>query len=210
MILLIDTAIASIRLTRFLGPVSAFAARKARQQQAQTVTAAKNETETTVEPPSKRPRRSLEGEESPEANAAESRGPRTRSSKKQDAPLPAETRASRPKNSTRSNPSRSQPSVPEVQEELDEEDSEDIPIVEQGEMSEDEVASVVGDADGYESPADTPAELQNFPLSRARLNKNNIVYGDESCLCVRIAEKMVCQSECAFVFKMIDTNLVLV
>ncbi|KAJ5574182.1 uncharacterized protein N7459_008609 [Penicillium hispanicum] len=190
MIMLVGTVVSSIGLTRLLGPVSAFAARKARQQQAQTVTAAKNETETTVEPPSKRPRRSLEGEESSEANAAESRGPRTRSSKKQDAPLPAETRASRPKNTTRSNPYKPNPNVPEVQEELDEEDSEDIPVNEQEEMSEDEVASVVGDADGYESPADTPAELQNFPLSRARLNKNNVVYGDESCLCVRIGEKM--------------------
>ena len=60
-----------------------------------------------------------------------------------------------------------------------------------GEMDEDDVASVVGDADGYESPAETPAELQNFPLSKARLNKSNIVYSDESTLCIRIKERTV-------------------
>lgn len=58
-------------------------------------------------------------------------------------------------------------------------------------MDEDDVASVVGDADGYESPAETPAELQNFPLSKARLNKSNIVYSDESTLCIRIKERTV-------------------
>lgn len=35
-------------------------------------------------------------------------------------------------------------------------------------------------------------ETQNFPLSKARLNRNNIVYSDEHTLCVRIKEKMVC------------------
>jgi hypothetical protein len=39
---------------------------------------------------------------------------------------------------------------------------------------------VVGDADGYESPTETPAELQNFPLSKARLNKSNIVPGSKA------------------------------
>lgn len=31
-----------------------------------------------------------------------------------------------------------------------------------------------------------------FPLSKIRLNKSNIVYSDEHTLCVRIREKMVC------------------
>lgn len=60
------------------------------------------------------------------------------------------------------------------------------------EMGENEVASVIGDADGYESPADAQVELQNFPLSKARLNKNNIVYADDNTLCVRIKETTVC------------------
>lgn len=45
----------------------------------------------------------------------------------------------------------------------------------------------------YESPT-IPAEIQNFPLSKTRLNKNNIVYSDEHKLCVRIKEKMVQRS----------------
>ena len=61
-----------------------------------------------------------------------------------------------------------------------------------GDMAEDEVVSGAGDVDGYESPANTPAELQNFPLSKARLNKSNIVYADKEALCVRVKEKMVC------------------
>lgn len=63
--------------------------------------------------------------------------------------------------------------------------------VEHTEMAEDEVASVIGDADGYESPADTPAELQNFPLSKARLSKGNVIYADEDTMCVRVKEKTV-------------------
>lgn len=46
----------------------------------------------------------------------------------------------------------------------------------------------------YESPADTAVQVQDFPLSKARLNKNSIVYSDEHRLCVRIKEKMVCLS----------------
>ena len=57
-------------------------------------------------------------------------------------------------------------------------------------MAEGDIASVV-DADGYESPADAPAELQNFPLSKMRLNKNKVLYSDESAFCVRISEKTV-------------------
>lgn len=34
-------------------------------------------------------------------------------------------------------------------------------------------------------------QLQEFPLSKTRLNKNNVVYSDEHRLCVRIKEKMV-------------------
>lgn len=81
-----------------------------------------------------------------------------------------------------------------------------------GENNDDTVASVNGDADGYvyrilihgyqllankcefsyESPTtQIPPEIQNFPLSKVRLNKNNIVYSDEHTLCVRIREKMV-------------------
>lgn len=43
----------------------------------------------------------------------------------------------------------------------------------------------------YESPTSTPAEIQNFPLSKVRLSKKNVVYSDENVLCLRIKEKTV-------------------
>ncbi|KAJ5735157.1 uncharacterized protein N7483_000282 [Penicillium malachiteum] len=169
------------------GPVSAIAARRARQQQAQNVTVTKTgtEAEPVAEPPSKRPRRSLEGEEQAELKDAEPTGRQTRSSKKQNESTATETTTERPRRATRSKPVEE-----EVQEEPKEEESEEDAANEPEEMDEDEVASVAGDADGYESPAETPVELQNFPLSKARLNKNNIVYADEDTLCIRIKEKM--------------------
>lgn len=56
------------------------------------------------------------------------------------------------------------------------------------------VLASIGQANNYryESPTtQIPAEIQNFPLSKARLNKSNIVHSDEHKLCVRIKEKMV-------------------
>lgn len=175
--------------------MSAVAARRARQQQAQAVTAAKTQVvvEIPAEPPSKRPRRSLEGQQVT-LNGEESQGPRTRSSTKQEASLPAVTRAGRQKKPPKSDQLETQPT--EVAEENGNSDQEEIEQhqVEDTEMAEDEVASVIGDADGYESPADTPAELRNFPLSKARLNKSNIIYADEDTMCVRIKEKTVWQT----------------
>lgn len=156
------------------------------------MTAPKNavQTEPAAEPPSKRTRRSLEADESKEANGAELRSPQTRSSKKQDAPFSAETQ----RNTAKPSRAVSKTQTPEVQEGIEEEKEEEQQHPTDGpdEMTEDEVASVIGDADGYESPADTPIELQNFPLSKVRLSKSNIVYGDEDTLCVRIKEKTVC------------------
>lgn len=179
------------------GPVSAFAARKARQQQAQIATTPKNEPDAqpAAEPPSKRLRRSLEADESTETNVPETRGPRTRSSKKQDALLPAEKVKDRKGKATRKEQEESQAQVQEMredsEEEEEEEESKDNAVEGVDEMTEDEIASVAGDADGYESPAETPAELQNFPLSKSRINKKDIVYADADTLCVRIKEKMV-------------------
>ncbi|OKP14661.1 Polynucleotide 5'-hydroxyl-kinase grc3 [Penicillium subrubescens] len=168
--------------------MSAVAARKARQQQAQ---AAKTEVivEITNEPPSKRPRRSLEAQKVTQ-NGEGAKGPRTRSSTKQEVSSPAVTRAGQQKKPLKSN--QLQPQSDEVVEENGDSDQEEIEqdkVEDEVEMAEDEVASVIGDADGYESPADTPAELQNFPLSKARLNKSNIIYADDDTMCVRIKEK---------------------
>ena len=171
-------------LTPFPGPVSAFAARKARQQQAQTETVPTNapQAEAAAEPPSKKPRTSLEGEESTNFNDPEPRSSRTRSSKKQKAPLPAEAETDRPKRVTRSSQRRSGLSL-ETQEEWGEEKS--LPFSAEGpdEMTEDGAAS--------EFPADTPAAREVFALSTIRLNNTNIVYADENTLCVRIQEGMV-------------------
>lgn len=43
----------------------------------------------------------------------------------------------------------------------------------------------------FESPSIVPEEIENFTLSKTRLNKTNIIYSDERVLCVRIKEKMV-------------------
>lgn len=170
--------------------MSAVAARKARQQQAQNVTTAKAgaEAEPASEPPQKRPRRSFEKNQAKDM-ASEPRITRTRS-KKQGSPTPTNN-PSVAKQPTRSNDSEQASSHSEIDEEPQEPSVGGPDYEVAGEMSEDEVASVAGDPDGYESPAETPAELQNFPLSKARLSKGNIVYADESTLCVRIGEKMV-------------------
>ncbi|OGE53028.1 hypothetical protein PENARI_c008G07484 [Penicillium arizonense] len=170
-----------------LSAFAAFAARKARQQQVLEPAVPKEAPQAVAasEPPSKKRRRSLEVAET-EPNGE--RRPRTRAAKKQDEPLPAEKTPEQPTRVTRSHKSEAQPEPENAPEESDVE-SEQEEVANADEMDEDEVASVVGDADGYESPAETPAELQNFPLSKARLSKNNIVYSDGNTLCVRIKER---------------------
>lgn len=104
--------------------------------------------------------------------------------------MPADTVKGEQTQSTRSAKSELTQRVIDARRETDEGDELEDNLGENAEMSEG-VASVLGDPDGYESPADTPAELQNFPLSKARINKNNIVYADDSNLCVRIKERTV-------------------
>ncbi|KAJ5499660.1 Pre-mRNA cleavage complex II Clp1 [Penicillium expansum] len=175
------------------GPVSAvaaLAARRARQQQAQSANVPKDAPQAIVEsePPSKKSRQSLEGPGATETNE-EHRGIRTKAAKKQDEPLPAETTPERSVRVTRPQKSEVKPEAENTLKHPEDEQSEKDQVEDGGEMDEDDIASVVGDADGYESPAETPAELQNFPLSKARLNKSNIVYSDESTLCIRIKER---------------------
>jgi polynucleotide 5'-hydroxyl-kinase GRC3/NOL9 len=156
------------------------------------VTASKVEVvvEAPAEPPSKRPRRSLEGGQLTEMNGTESKGRQTRSAKNQEVPIALDTTTGRPKKANQAKPSKLEPEVLAAQEEIENEDSDEDIAGGPEEMDEDEVASVAGDADGYESPTET-TELQNFPLSKARLNKNSIVYADDSVLCIRIKEKTV-------------------
>lgn len=187
------TATSNAGLMPSSGPVSAFAARKARQQQAQSAAVSKElEQESASEPPFKRRRRSIGGEESDGTNGAGTPRSRTRLSKKQNEPMPAVTVKGQSGRSNK-NAGPERPSPTEPPEESEEEvGAEAEPSEGPEEMGEEEVASIVGDADGYESPAETPAELQNFPLSKARLNKSNVVYADDSTLCVRIKERSVC------------------
>jgi polynucleotide 5'-hydroxyl-kinase GRC3/NOL9 len=137
------------------------------------------------EPPSKKPRRSLEAVETTETNE-DRRTPRTRAAKKLNESLPAEGLPERPARVTRSHKVETQTEAQNEDEQSVEDPAENVK-----EMDENDVASVVGDADGYESPAETSAELQNFPLSKARLNKSNIVYSDENTLCIRLKERTV-------------------
>ena len=147
--------------------------------------------EAAAEPPSKRPRRSLEGDQLTGTNGTESKGRQTRSSKNQEVPIALDTTTGRPKRASQANSSEKPSQVPEAEEKSENEDSDENIVDGPEEMNEDEVASVAGDADGYESPTETPIEMQNFPLSKTRLNKNSIVYADESVLCIRIKEKTV-------------------
>lgn len=168
------------------------AARRVRQQQAQSADVPKDAVQPVVEsePPSKKSRQSLEGPGATETNE-EHRGTRTKAATKQDKPLPAETTPERP---IRVSPPQKSELKPEVEDTLkhpEDNQFEKDQVEDAGEMNEDDITSIAGDADGYESPAETPSELQNFPLSKARLNRSNIVYSDESTLCIRIKERTV-------------------
>ncbi|KAJ5748867.1 uncharacterized protein N7511_010563 [Penicillium nucicola] len=166
---------------------AAFAARKARQQQALEQVVPKETPQVAVsnEPLLKKPRRSLEVAE---AEQLGEHRPRTRAAKKQDEPLPADKTPEKTTRVTRSHKSETQPELENDSEES-EAGSEQEDVANADETDEDEVAAVASDVDDCETPAETPAELQNFPLSKARLNKSNIVYSDDNTLCVRIKER---------------------
>lgn len=168
------------------------AARRARQQQAQSANVPKDVPKAIVEsePPSKKSRQSLEAPGATGTNE-EYRGTRTKAAKNQDELFPAETTPERLVRVVRPQKLEVKPEAEDTVKQPEDEQPEKEQVEEAGEMEEDDIASVVGAADDYESPAEIPAELQNFPLSKARLNKSNIVYSDESTLCIRIKERTV-------------------
>lgn len=174
-----------------MSAVAALAARRARQQQAQSVEVPKNISQvvTESEPLSKKPRRSLEGPEQGGTN--KERAARTRTTKKEKEQSPVQITPERPTRVARAQESDPQAELEDTPKHAENEKCEILKVENAEQMNEDDVASVVGDPDEYESPAETPAELQNFPLSKARLNKSNIVYSDESTLCIRIKERTV-------------------
>lgn len=190
-----------------LAPVSAVAARKARQQQIQAATAAKaSDVELTGEPPSKRPRHLPEQEDSTPRDKESDNARTRRASRRINAPTKSGEGIRR-----REKSSKSQRVVESsVQDTGDEALSGEEPGANENTAVEandsDYSVSLQGDIDGYvspwsclmhsnacsyESPTDGPAEIQNFPLSKARLNKKNILYSDDHTICIRIREKMV-------------------
>ncbi|KAL3468509.1 hypothetical protein BJX64DRAFT_246125 [Aspergillus heterothallicus] len=164
-------------------PVSAFAARKARLQPTQTMVATENTTHTekTTEPPSKRPRRSLE-ETQPQAKLEGAPKKVTkRGSVKTEKVLQTTV-----ENGTKVRTRKTENVA------VSENEDESSPDESDGNVPEANPAAMAVPAteDGYETLADTPGLAVEFPLSKTRLNKNNIVYSDEHTLCVRIREKM--------------------
>ncbi|KAF4208735.1 hypothetical protein CNMCM8927_009332 [Aspergillus lentulus] len=175
-------------------PVSAFAARKARQQQAQPVEPEKTvQNEPVVEPPSKRARRSPEEGAARQAANGNDRVQTRRSTRRKAESLSsvelAEKQPHRSAGATRAHisertqaPEKGGADTSDAAEEADE----DILEQENGVGA----IAVEDDAEGYESPVDDLPQIQDFPLSKTRLNKSNIVSSDEHTLCVRIKEKM--------------------
>ncbi|PTU25177.1 hypothetical protein P175DRAFT_0451630 [Aspergillus ochraceoroseus IBT 24754] len=170
-------------------PVSAFAARKARQQQAQAQAVEASvkpaHTESAGEPPSKKPRRSLDDKTiaQPIVEERQTRSQKQKALKTEEVPLKKNEDITRKARDRKPEPVVS--SDHEEQGPSDEGSEDEDAIVEEA-----GVMSVSENGDGYESPADTPVQTVEFPLSKARLNKNNIVYSDEDTLCVRIREKL--------------------
>ncbi|KAL4895556.1 polynucleotide 5'-hydroxyl-kinase grc3 [Aspergillus ambiguus] len=169
-------------------PVSAFAARKARQQQqAQIVVTPEPVKPAAVEPieepPSKKARRSPE-ENAPSQSVSPADHVQTRRSSRRKADT-SKTEKTTGRDTLAGHPDvKDSKRVSEKQTPVEEE-------LEEQESSEPEGNDVpLDDADRYESPADTPALVEAFTLSKTRLNKSNIVYSDEHTLCVRIKEKM--------------------
>ncbi|KAH1582177.1 Polynucleotide 5'-hydroxyl-kinase grc3 [Aspergillus fumigatus] len=180
-------------------PVSAFAARKARQQQARLLEPEKTaQNEPAVEPPSKRARRSPEEGAARQAANENDRVQTRRSARtKAETLSSAELAEKQPQESAAAARAQTAERTPApekgdadtfdaAEEEEEEEKEEDILERENGVG----VIAVEDDAEGYESLADDVPQVQNFPLSKTRLNKSNIVSSDERTLCVRIKEKM--------------------
>ncbi|KAL4926842.1 putative RNA processing protein Grc3 [Aspergillus undulatus] len=169
-------------------PLSAVAARKARQQQAQaqTVTTETSTfTESASEPPSKKPRRSLD-ETQPQliakgdAKRTTRRTTRQTTVKAEKVPQTVESRTWEPRTK------KVEVAVDDREDQTSSEASEGEDAVEENSAG---VIAVPAAEDGYESPAD-PTLTMEFPLSKMRLNKSNIVYSDEQTLCVHIREKL--------------------
>ncbi|KAL6237686.1 polynucleotide 5'-hydroxyl-kinase grc3 [Aspergillus navahoensis] len=172
-------------------PVSAFAARKARLQQTQTQAQIIVTSETTaraepaIEPPSKRPRRSLEESQAQLTPKEDTKRIGKRGTVKAE-------KAQMVDNGTETVTRETRRKKPEAEIEDREKEASSSEESEEEDAVEENAAGVVAVPaveDGYESPVDNTMTVE-FPLSKIRLNKSNIVYSDEDTLCILIREKM--------------------
>ncbi|KAF7718641.1 Uncharacterized protein PECH_008839 [Penicillium ucsense] len=172
--------------------LSAVAARRARQQQAQAAPIPKTEVvvEIPVGPPTKKPKFSDDESNSLE-DAKESKAHRTRSSRKiETTPSLPPKHGRQEQSQPPERPKSRLPSSVGSREDRQEDAASQNHLMDSDGIAEDEVTSVLGDADGFEAPTEIPPELHNFPLSKARLNKDNVAYADKDKICVRVKEKM--------------------
>ncbi|KAF9891737.1 Polynucleotide 5'-hydroxyl-kinase grc3 [Aspergillus nanangensis] len=175
--------------------VSAIAARRARQQQAQVAPTPVRKTPADLiveEPPSKKARRSSDEESPPRPAPEEDRTALRRSSRRKPDVLKAEeSTANKPKTRSAKTVEHSDEIIPTQHSENQVTPNEELeePDTHEAESNDESLVALDGDGDDYESTAETSTLLENFPLSKTRLNKSNVVYSDEETLCVRIKEK---------------------
>ncbi|KAL1886115.1 Polynucleotide 5'-hydroxyl-kinase grc3 [Paecilomyces lecythidis] len=163
--------------------VSAIAARRARQPQQQVIVpiSPSPDPRATEEPPTKKTKPSPPTDE----KWTDSEKPRP-DRRRRKGKLVAEKRQD---DSMESAPQESEPlpDEPSADESRWEEENEDITMAD---GIEEEALAQNEEDESYESPTNVATEIENFPLSKTRLNKSSIVYADENRLCVRIKEKM--------------------
>ncbi|KAJ9303910.1 hypothetical protein DTO217A2_6610 [Paecilomyces variotii] len=163
--------------------LSAIAARRARQSQQQVIVpiSPSPDPRATEEPPTKRTKPSPPTDEK-WTDSAKPRPDRRRRNKKNAAERQQDV-------ITDSTPqvSRLRSDEPSADESRWEEGNGDISM---SDGVEEEILAQNEDDESYESPTNIATEIENFPLSKTRLNKSSIVYADEHRLCVRIREKM--------------------
>ncbi|KAA8647215.1 hypothetical protein EYZ11_012039 [Aspergillus tanneri] len=170
--------------------VSAFAARKARQEQSQVATppARPLNSESAGEPPSKKARRSSEDEKcSAQATGKDDHVQTRRSWRRKAENLKVQEASEKKKTVLRPKPTERcpdhSPSQSNGNQAPSDGESEGQSII----VGESGADAPEDDANGYETPVDTTV-VQDFPLSKMRLNKSNIVYSDEHTLCIKIKE----------------------
>ncbi|KKA21975.1 Polynucleotide 5'-hydroxyl-kinase grc3 [Rasamsonia emersonii CBS 393.64] len=165
--------------------VSAIAARRAQLQQSQIppLQNTNSAPESDEEPPAKKARPSPARETNGRQEVTPKKGSRGKSG--QQATVKS---AEKKVESTPQTPDLSSARV--TASDVSDEESEEYTSAISDGGEENETGLSGEDEQGFESPSNVPEEIENFTLSKTRLNKTNVVYSDERVLCVRIKEKM--------------------